>query len=100
MAQAEAADGADSDDGLSLPEEIIRREKLKTRLDAAAKRLEEAVGEDHDGDDPPPPRPEQQTNLTDPDSAIMRKSARHEYRQSYNAQAHCRCRRQPDGAGN
>ena len=87
MAQAEAADGADSDDGLSLPEEIIRREKLKTRLDAAAKRLEEAVGEDHDGDDPPPPRPEQQTNLTDPDSAIMRKSARHEYRQSYNAQA-------------
>lgn len=87
MAQAEAADGADSDDGLSLPEEIIRREKLKTRLDAAAKRLEEAVGEDHDGDDPPPPRPERQTNLTDPDSAIMRKSARHEFRQSYNAQA-------------
>ena len=61
--------------------------KLKTRLDAAAKRLEEAVGEDHDGDDPPPPRPERQTNLTDPDSAIMRKSARHEFRQSYNAQA-------------
>lgn len=87
MAQAEAADGADSDDGLSLPEEIIRREKLKARLDAAAKRLEEAVGEDHDGDDPPPPQPERQTNLTDPDSAIMRKSARHEYRQSYNAQA-------------
>ncbi len=86
MAQAEAADGADSDDGLSLPEEITRRKNLKTRLDAAAKRLEEAVGEDHDGDDPPPPEPERQTNLTDPDSAIMRKSARHEYRQAYNAQ--------------
>jgi len=88
MAQAEAADGADSDDGLSLPEEIMRREKLKAKLDAAAKRLEEAAGKDHDGDDPPPlPKPEQQTNLTDPDSAIMRKSARHEYRQAYNAQA-------------
>lgn len=87
MAQVEAADGGDGDDGLSLPEEIMRRETLKAKLDAAAKRLEEAAGEDHDGDDPPSPKPGRQTNLTDPDSAIMRKSARHEYRQSYNAQA-------------
>lgn len=87
MAKAEAADGTDSDDGLSLPEEITRREKLKAKLDAAAKRLEEAAAADHDGDDPPPPKPERQTNLSDPDSTIMRKSARHEYRQSYNAQA-------------
>ena len=35
----------------------------------------------------PPPAPERQSNLTDPDSAPMRKSARHEYRQAYNAQA-------------
>ncbi|GJD65760.1 IS1182 family transposase [Methylobacterium frigidaeris] len=35
----------------------------------------------------PPPAPERQSNLTDPDSALMRKSARHEYRQAYNAQA-------------
>jgi len=35
----------------------------------------------------PPPAPETQSNLTDPDSALMRKSARHEYRQAYNAQA-------------
>lgn len=92
VAKAEAADGADIDDGLSLPEEIARREQLKAKLDAAAKRLEEAAGKDHDGDDPPagglsPPKPERQTNLTDPDSAIMRKSARHEFRQCYNAQA-------------
>jgi len=35
----------------------------------------------------PPPAPDTQSNLTDPDSALMRKSARHEYRQAYNAQA-------------
>lgn len=86
MARAEAADNTDSDDGLSLPDEIARRQTLKTKLDLAAKRLEEAAREDHD-DDPPPPKPDKQTNLTDPDSAIMRKSARHEYRQAYNAQA-------------
>ncbi len=88
VAKAEAADDADTDDGLSLPEEITRREQLKAKLDAAAKRLEKAAGKDHDGNDPPPrPEPDRQTNLTDPDSAIMRKSARHEYRQSYNGQA-------------
>lgn len=88
VAKAEAADDADTDDGLSLPEEITRREQLKAKLDAAAKRLEKAAGKDHDGNDPPPrPEPDRQTNLTDPDSTIMRKSARHEYRQSYNGQA-------------
>ncbi|NKC34664.1 transposase, partial [Falsiroseomonas selenitidurans] len=35
-------------------------------------------------DDPPPTR---QSNLTDPDSALMRRSDAHEYRQAYNAQA-------------
>lgn len=89
MARAEAADAGTRDDGQSLPEEISRREVLKAKLDAAAKRLEKAarVGPDNDPDDPVAPKPEKQTNLTDPDSAIMRKSARHEYRQAYNAQA-------------
>jgi len=88
VARAEAADNTDSDDGLSLPDEIARRQTLKAKLDAAAKRLKQAASKDHDGDDPPPPpRPDKQTNLTDPDSAIMRKSTRHEYRQAYNAQA-------------
>ena len=87
-AQAEAADTAREDDGLSLPEQIARRETLKSKLDAAARRLEEAALKDHGGDDPPPaPSASKQTNLTDPDSAIMRKSAQHEYRQAYNAQA-------------
>jgi len=90
MARAGAADNTDSDDGLSLPDEIARRQTLKTKLDAGAKRLEEAAREGHDDDehnDLPPPKPDKQTNLTDPDSAIMRKSVRHEYRQAYNAQA-------------
>jgi hypothetical protein len=36
--------------------------------------------------DPTPPT-ERQSNLTDPDSSLMRRSERHEYRQAYNAQA-------------
>lgn len=88
VARAEAADTADEDDGLTLPEELARRETLKLKLDAAATRLEEAAAKDHDGnDEPAKPKADQQTNLSDPDSAIMRKSARHEYRQAYNAQA-------------
>uniref|UniRef100_A0A1S7LN34 Transposase n=1 Tax=Magnetococcus massalia (strain MO-1) TaxID=451514 RepID=A0A1S7LN34_MAGMO len=43
------------------------------------------------GRKPKPPKeepdPKEQTNLTDPDSRIMRKSKQHEYRQAYNAQA-------------
>ena len=87
VAKAEAADREPGDDGLSLPEEIARRQGLKAKLDAAAERLETAVQDSDDSDDPPAPPPERQTNLTDPDSSIMRKSARHEYRQAYNAQA-------------
>ena len=94
--EAEAADRAGAADGLSLPDEIARRQSLKDKLDAAAKRLEAAAkGKDDNGDDPDPsrdadlarPKADKQTNLTDPDSALMRKSARHEYRQAYNAQA-------------
>ena len=45
----------------------------------------------HRGPPPVPPKdtppPERQSNLTDPDSALMRRSDAHEYRQAYNAQA-------------
>lgn len=87
IAQAEAADSTPEDGGLSLPEEIARREALKARLDVAAARLEATARGDDDDDRGPPPAPDKQTNLTDPDSAVMRKSVRHEYRQAYNAQA-------------
>lgn len=110
MARAEAADAADAPDPQVLPEEIARRGALRDKLDAACTRLEaeaaaraaeerpayedkkrahEARGGRGRGpkepDDTPPP--DAQSNLTDPDSALMRKSKRHEYRQAYNAQA-------------
>jgi transposase len=109
-AKAEAADGGDADPQ-ALPAELARREALKAKLDAACARLEaeakaeaeaerpayEAKKAAYDGKKgrrgaapvPPDPNPpaERQSNLTDPDSALMRRSVRHEYRQAYNAQA-------------
>lgn len=108
--QAEAAD-VEGVDPQALPAEIARRESLKAKLDQACERLEaearaeaeaarpafEAKKAAYDAkkgrrgrppeppdDEPPPSR---QSNLTDPDSALMRRSNAHEYRQAYNAQA-------------
>jgi len=109
-ARGEAAD-AQAADPQALPAEIARREALRTKLDAAGARIEaeareqaaaaqleyeakKAAYEAKKGrrgrppkppDDAPPP--ERQSNLTDPDSALMRRSDAHEYRQAYNAQA-------------
>ena len=109
-AKADAADAQD-DDPQALPAELARREVLKAKLDAACARLEaearaeaeaahpvyEAKKAAYDakkgrrGRPPQPPAetpaPERQSNLTDPDSALMRRSDAHEYRQAYNAQA-------------
>ena len=108
--QAEAADTEDQDPQ-ALPAELARRETLHAKLDAACARLEasaradaEAARPDYEakkaaydarkgrrGRPPKPPSdtppPERQSNLTDPDSALMRRSDAHEYRQAYNAQA-------------
>ncbi|NJL50462.1 MAG: transposase [Blastochloris sp.] len=109
MAKAEAAD-AEGEDPQALPAEIARREALHAKLDAACARLEEEAraeaaaaqpayeekrakyeANNRKGRKPEPPDdeppPARQTNLTDPDSALMRKSNQHEYRQAYNAQA-------------
>jgi transposase len=112
-AKAEAADASDAPDPQALPAEIARREALKSKLDAACARLEAQAKEEakveraayetkkarYDAkrgrrgkppiapDDDAPPPADRQTNLTDPDSALMRKSGAHEYRQAYNAQA-------------
>jgi len=109
-AKAEAADVQD-DDPQSLPKELARREALKAKLDAACERMEAEARADAEAarpayeakkaaydakkgrkgtrpvppDDTPPP--DRQSNLTDPDSALMRRSDAHEYRQAYNAQA-------------
>ena len=89
---------------------MSRREKLVEQLDAACQRLDrqaKARAESERGEyerkvaerearrgkgkkiKPPDDTPGggEQTNLTDPNSGLMRKSKRHEYRQSYNAQS-------------
>ena len=113
-ARAEAADAQDQPDPQSLPKRIARRERLRVQLDAACARLEaqavreaeaarakvavrQAAWDAKSGrrghrpksppGDPPPPAPERQSNLTDPDSALMRRSDAHEFRQAYDAQA-------------
>ena len=108
--QAEAAD-AENHDPQALPGELARRETLKAKLDAACARMEAEARAEAEAARPayeakkaaydakkgrrgrpplPPdvaPPPERQSNLTDPDSALMRRSDAHEYRQAYNAQA-------------
>ena len=99
-------------DPQALPKEIGRLAALRAKLDAARQRLEaqakvRAAAERADyeakvavresrtgrakGKHPKPPddtpEPHAQSNLSDPDSRLMRKSKSHEYRQAYNAQA-------------
>jgi hypothetical protein len=98
-AKAEAAD-AEGIDPQALPAEIARRDALKGKLDIACARLEaeakaraaaegpedevqkaaDAAKTGRRGRPPKPPDetppPDRQTNLTDPDSQLMRKSRR------------------------
>ena len=112
LGRAEAADAAGEDDPQALPKEINRREALRDKLDATRRRLEAqaearaAAGHETQeakvaawekrrgrakGKHPKPPAEtpatDAQSNLSDPDSRLMRKSKHHEYRQAYNAQA-------------
>jgi transposase len=109
--QAEQKDREQEEDADRLPEQIARREKLLAKMEAARKRLEEqarqrAEAEKRDYEKklaararrkgrakgPKPKAPndtpdgKQQTNLSDGDSALMRKSKRESYTQSYNVQ--------------
>ncbi|MFQ6007244.1 MAG: IS1182 family transposase [Woeseia sp.] len=111
LQQAEQVDAAEVEDPQALPQEIARREALQAKLDAACRRLEarakaRAQQERADyeakvaarelrkgsrkGKHPKPPsevpKDEEQSNLTDPDSGLMRKNKRSESRQGYNAQ--------------
>ena len=112
LSRAEAADVAGEEDPQALPREIARREALRDKLDAARHHLEaqaeaRAAAEREaweakvaarekrrgraKGKHPKPPAEtpaaDAQSNLSDPDSRLMRKSKQHEYRQAYNAQA-------------
>ena len=111
LEQAEVADRSEEEDNERLPEKIARREKLlekmesaRQRLEAQAKRRAEAERRDYEkklkarekrkgrAKGPKPkeakrsPDAAQQTNLSDGDSALMRKSKRESYTQSYNTQ--------------
>jgi transposase len=104
LEQAEASDREDPPDDQELPQEIARRERLREKMLEARRQLEQrtreqaatkAEGEDGDDDEPKSgaespgavPKDSQQINLTDADSALMRKSRRDSYEQAYNAQA-------------
>ena len=111
LAKAEQADSQGEIDPAKLPAEVAKRQELKAKLEAARQRLEErsrqefaaqvAQYEEHKGAwekkqgrrGPEPqapiergPGPKDQSNLTDPDSRIMRKSKNEAFRQAYNAQ--------------
>jgi hypothetical protein len=115
LARAETADQTDSPDGMSVPEELARREDRLEKLAAARAKIEARAKErfarelaEHEaklaaraaktavmskkpGGKPPPPPvegplPTDQINLTDEDSRIM-PVARGGFEQCYNAQA-------------
>jgi transposase len=115
LARAEAADAADVPDGMSIPDELARREERLAKLAEARARIEarakerferekaeheaklaareakaEATGKKPGGKPPQPPvegaRPTDQINLTDEESRIM-PVAGGGFEQCYNAQA-------------
>jgi transposase len=115
MARAEAADTAEVTDGMSVPEELARREDRLAKLAEARAKIEarakdrfereaaehraklaareakaEATGKKPGGKPPAPPvegpQPKDQINLTDEDSRIM-PVAGGGFEQCYNAQA-------------
>ena len=104
LRQAESQDCQDEVDGQKLPEEIARRERLREKMLEARRRLEQRAetevadgqsSEDREERGPQgggkgsvkEPEARKQINLTDADSALMRKSKYSSYRQVYNAQA-------------
>jgi transposase len=101
LARADKSDAEETADDQKLPPEIARREALLEKMLWARQELEkraksEDVGREEEdkgegpqagGESPGRPKDSQQINLTDPDSALMRKSRRDSYEQAYNAQA-------------
>jgi hypothetical protein len=104
LAKAEASDSeGGQEDGQSLPQEIARRERLRQRMAEARRQLEQraqqqaAEGERQSESEDKgsksargskgKPKDSDQINLTDAESALMRKSRRDGYEQAYNAQA-------------
>lgn len=112
MAMAEEADSKEQEDGQSLPNEMAHREKLRQKMEAARREIEERTRQRAEAEraeydrkvlerenrhgkrkgkriKPPreEPEPREQVNLVDKDSRLMRKNKRSGYEQGYNAQA-------------
>jgi transposase len=115
MGKAEQADSTPLQDGLSIPEEITRRQERKAALQKARAEIEARAqaryalelaehekklaeraakkerGEGMRGQPPKAPTPEpgasDQYNFTDPQSRIMKAGSGQHFEQSYNAQA-------------
>jgi transposase len=115
IAKAEAADSKPLQEGLSIPEEITRREERKAQLQKAravieararqraqaqqpeyeikraARQAKRQAGEKVGGKEPqapsPTPEPKDQYNFTDPESRIMKAGNAQHFEQAYNAQA-------------
>jgi transposase len=115
LAKAEQADATPLQDGLTIPEEITRRQERRAALAQARAEIEaraharytaqlaeheqklaeraakKARGEKVGGQPPQPPTPTpepgDQYNFTDPESRIMKAGNGNHFEQSYNAQA-------------
>lgn len=115
LAKAEQADSTPLEEGLSIPQEVVRRQERKAKLAAArleiearakaraaaemaayqAKRAERQTqkenGQKPRGPEPKEPseqpKPSDQYNFTDPESRIMKAGSGQHFEQSYNAQA-------------
>ena len=110
LAKAERADSQGEIDPGRLPQQIAKRQALQATLEAARQRLEESYRQEfaaqvveyekkkanweknnRRGNEPKPPvargpDPKVQSNLSDPDSRILRKSKNQAFAQAYNAQ--------------
>jgi hypothetical protein len=112
LQKAEEADNTEREEGQQLPDEIRRREVLKAKLDQARERLERRAKQRAEAEKaeysrkvhareqrkgrrkgkrikPPDerPDPDDQINLSDSESHLMRKNKRSSYEQCYNGQA-------------
>jgi transposase len=115
LAKAEQADRTPLEEGLSIPQEVVRRQERKAKLAAARVEIEARAkaraaaemaeyqakvaerqtqkdqGEKPRGPEPKEPsqqpKPSDQYNFTDPESRIMKAGSGQHFEQSYNAQA-------------
>lgn len=108
LAKAEQADATPLQEGLSIPEEITRRQERKAALAQARAEIEARAqarlaaqlaepsakkqDDENSGGQPPQaptakPQPGDQYNFTDPESRIMKAGNGNHFEQSYNAQA-------------